>query len=424
MPEVNRKLGRLPSEQRDLSRRLFLRDYAADLPKPPPAVNGFQKMSRLTMGGNDRYGDCVFVGSAHMTQLWTANESTEVVPSDQDIINAYFSHTNGQDIGAKLGDVLKLWQHQGILGHKIGPYVAVDPGDIEMVKTAIWFFGGLWTGLGIPKSWVGDLSHWAADNAGSTIAGGHCVDLCSYDDQKKQFGVYTWAHNVPMSFAMLPRYFDELYAVLSPDWCTDGTAPNGLDMEALKADLQKVQMGVLRPSRESTDPEWVAVPASRSYNGVADDVRAHGGGNDSPHEGTHQINSVIRNRYQGRMSAVYVLNDIAAVVENPSLTLTDLAHAVPADLRGDGYQLYLVDQAQYWNDWPCYVLDEWSAYIIGALGYREAGDGANYRLSKERAREFANYVFVLLSLVQNTGYDATQLDRIYGYLLARTSELL
>jgi hypothetical protein len=81
------------------------------------------------------------------------------------------------------------------------------------------------------------------------------------------------------------------------------------------------------------------------------------------HEGTHGVNSQLRNTY--KKPGFYVLEDRAVLLDEPNITLTDVANAVPKSLRGRGYALYLVRMAGSWNRQPTYVFDEWTAYTNG-----------------------------------------------------------
>lgn len=111
------------------------------------------------------------------------------------------------------------------------------------------------------------------------------------------------------------------------------------------------------------------------------------------HETTHGINSQLRMKssktsYQGnttyigqmiesvhgkpvfksfnRINCFYVLNDQYVVIQEPNTTIQEVAKNIPKSLRGGVYQLYLVQQAQSWNDTPLYVFDEWVAYTNGS----------------------------------------------------------
>ncbi len=83
------------------------------------------------------------------------------------------------------------------------------------------------------------------------------------------------------------------------------------------------------------------------------------------HEGTHGINSQLRNEF--RRPGFYVLRNRAVLLnKEPNTTLTQVARIVPVSLRGDVYQLYLIDSQRWWNNEPSYVFDEFVAYTNGA----------------------------------------------------------
>lgn len=114
------------------------------------------------------------------------------------------------------------------------------------------------------------------------------------------------------------------------------------------------------------------------------------------HETTHGINSNIRNKHQtwlvklglkssGRINGFYCLNNRAAVITEPNTTIGKVASIVPKSLRGDVYNLYLVQQASSWGDTPLYICDEWVAYINGAecrqdLGIKDRGETVQYAM--------------------------------------------
>ena len=85
------------------------------------------------------------------------------------------------------------------------------------------------------------------------------------------------------------------------------------------------------------------------------------------HEGTHGVNAYVRNKF-GKVGQVgfYVGNDQAIILNQPKLTLKQIADTIPNDLRGSRYQLYFVNQLSSWNEWPLYCFDEWVAYTNGA----------------------------------------------------------
>ncbi len=82
------------------------------------------------------------------------------------------------------------------------------------------------------------------------------------------------------------------------------------------------------------------------------------------HEGTHGINSQLRNKF--RRPSFYVLGNRAILLkEEPRTTLTRVSRLVPVSLRGDVYNLYLLKSRRYWENQPSYLFDEWVAYSNG-----------------------------------------------------------
>ncbi len=83
------------------------------------------------------------------------------------------------------------------------------------------------------------------------------------------------------------------------------------------------------------------------------------------HEGTHGINAQLRNEFH--CPGFYILDNRAVLLkEEPRTTLTQVAKRVPVSLRGDVYNLYLLQSRQWWENEPSYVFDEFVAYTNGA----------------------------------------------------------
>ena len=85
------------------------------------------------------------------------------------------------------------------------------------------------------------------------------------------------------------------------------------------------------------------------------------------HELTHQLNAHLRNDAGSGMNAFFVGQDLGRYIllPEPSITLADVAESV-VHFRNEAYELYLVQQQQYWNEQPLNVLDEFSAYVNGS----------------------------------------------------------
>jgi hypothetical protein len=87
----------------------------------------------------------------------------------------------------------------------------------------------------------------------------------------------------------------------------------------------------------------------------------------------------------GRINVFYVLDNRAVIIQEPNCHMRDAARLVPQALRGDVYQLYMVQQAGAWGDAPLYIFDEWVAYSNGAavrqdLKIQERGETVQYML--------------------------------------------
>src|SRR5262249_14581023 len=85
---------------------------------------------------------------------------------------------------------------------------------------------------------------WGITNSG--IVGGHDVCAVGYDDKGVQ--ICTWGGLVTITWDafLSPRWIEECYAELSPDWYgSDKLAPNGRDAATLKVDLEKRSRGVM-----------------------------------------------------------------------------------------------------------------------------------------------------------------------------------
>lgn len=161
--------------------------------------------------------------------------------------------------------------------------------------------------------------------------------------------------------------------------------------------------------------KWTSWPVQQARNGKSlfhGDILSHlpakyGKQYDSPdpltsgHETTHGINGHLRNTLckPGEV-AFYVGNGLAAVLEQPKITLAQVAAQIPKELRGTRYQLYFVKQQKDWNSVPLYIFDEWVAYTnegtiaLELTGQKEQGDSAVGQL------EFAVYACCLCLAIE------------------------
>lgn len=85
------------------------------------------------------------------------------------------------------------------------------------------------------------------------------------------------------------------------------------------------------------------------------------------HETAHFIHNVLMNKYtistKKPMNGFYILNGKAAIIEEPKMKRSFVKNFVPLKLRSYRWKTYFEESR--WEDRPLYIVDEWSAYIIG-----------------------------------------------------------
>jgi hypothetical protein len=253
-PVTGLRLGKLPA-RRD-ARTLSLARYVdrSALPAPPARLDLAGAVGEWPMYGNDRLGDCTTAAAGHMIEAWTAAAAGNAVEvSERAVIEAFdavkvVDPASGEEGAVEL-DVLGLWRSAGIGGHRIGAFALVTLADHELVRTAAALFGGVYIGLQLPLSarsqqvwdWTGSLDGPAAPGSW----GGHAVDVVGYDDVG--LTVVTWGALQQLTWEFWDFYCDEAYAILSVDFLANGKSPQGLDLAALRHDLELVTAGGSRP---------------------------------------------------------------------------------------------------------------------------------------------------------------------------------
>lgn len=244
------KLGKL-SPRHD-PRTLLIADYiqSTALPPPPGSESWASKVSTWGMMLNDKLGDCTCAAAGHLIRAWTASSGHEVATTDSQIEAAYQAvsgfdpKTRKNDNGAAGIAVLNYWRSNGIGGHKIGAFAALEPRNSMHVQDGIFLFGGIYIGLALPLS-AQRQTVWSTPPGGPRGVGaprswgGHAVPVIAYDP--RGLTCITWGGPKRMTWDFWRNYCDEAYAILSPDF-VGGTrpAPNGFDLAALTKDLHRV----------------------------------------------------------------------------------------------------------------------------------------------------------------------------------------
>jgi hypothetical protein len=206
------------------------------------------------MFANDKHGDCVIAGRAHLTLRFEHFEQGQVLNiPDRDVLDEYFREGGAcflnprPDRGLVLLNSLKQWRKVGWLvngkRYYIYAFAGVNHLNYEMVRAAIYLFGGITFGLDLPRSadtqfrrgetW--DVVSGEAGIRGSL--GGHCVISSDYTRD----GLYdpTWGKRQFMTWRFLDAYCDECYAVVDARdrWLGDKSP---LDLDRLDRYLKLV----------------------------------------------------------------------------------------------------------------------------------------------------------------------------------------
>jgi hypothetical protein len=242
------KLGKQPAveDKRDLRFAAYL---TPKLPTPPRSFGHETLIPTDGWGvlGNDRYGDCVFAGAAHETMLWNRAAGATVpftpagVLGDYGAVTGFDPRTGANDNGTVVRDALNYRRTTGIRDangarHKIGAYVALEPGNWAHLTAALYLFGAVGIGIQFPASAMDQFDagkNWSVVR-GASIEGGHYIPLVG---RRGVTRLVTWGRCIGMTKAFYLKYCDEAYAILSPEMLTAGKSLEGFDLATLQADL-------------------------------------------------------------------------------------------------------------------------------------------------------------------------------------------
>lgn len=213
------------------------------LPQPPATIDWSKNVSVWPMDGNDVYGDCTMAAAAHMIQCWNAQTNEPLpIPREQQVIAQYMKLTHGQDTGLVESQVLKQWLTKGLWDNRIVGYAPVNVHNLDALKQAIAYFGGVYVGIQVPDNAqnqfrLGEPWTLVPGWQQQPIEGGHAVPLVGYDDQ--YLYAITWGAVQKIGWDWWSTYGDEAWVILSEEYDRAGKV-GGLDVATLKNDLAQV----------------------------------------------------------------------------------------------------------------------------------------------------------------------------------------
>lgn len=242
------KLGKKPARPGAVKLKLSTYLDTSALPTPPDEFGHEGLVSDWLMLGNDTLGDCVIAGALHEHMLWNAEAGKPINVNDACAVRNYSAITGynpaipssdqGTDItvAAEYRRTTGLVDADGIV-HKIGAYVALDPGDLTQLWYALYLFDGVGIGVELPSQWMDAFNAgrpWDAVTRPS-IEGGHYISGAA-----KRAGnatVISWGRGVQLTPAGYQQFNDETLAYLSEEKLVNGKSLEGFDLDQLRADL-------------------------------------------------------------------------------------------------------------------------------------------------------------------------------------------
>jgi hypothetical protein len=206
------------------------------------------------MWGNDKYGCCTCATEATLLAGAThAATGTALIVTEAAVLWAYSAITGFRaddpttDRGAEEPSVIDYMTRYGLDGHPIEAHAYVEPHNAELLKQAVWIFGGVAIDLALPLGidaqtdagqwWlsgepVGDLAPGADGYHEAALMG---VTADSYI-------VRTWGTRVSVSPEWFTAYCTGAWALRRREFLRASglVAANGIDVKTWDEDLGRV----------------------------------------------------------------------------------------------------------------------------------------------------------------------------------------
>jgi hypothetical protein len=249
--EVTLKLGKTPARPGAVKLKFANYVDTTVLPNPPASFGHERLVQSWPMFANDTYGDCVWAGAGHEHQLWAAEAGRTVRFTDDNILAAYSAVTGfrkddpSTDQGTDMETAAKYRRQTGIVdasgqSHKIGAYVALEPGNVTQLWYATYLFDGVGIGVEFPAQWFDAFNQRRAWGHvwRPKMEGGHYISGMAKRRRRAQ--IITWGAVVPLTAAGYHQFNDETIAYLSEEKLINGKSLEGFDLAQLRVDLAQV----------------------------------------------------------------------------------------------------------------------------------------------------------------------------------------
>lgn len=233
--------------------------------------------------GNDELGDCVVAGGYHVEGVATGNAgdlfhaTSEQIVKDYSAIGGYVPGNPATDQGCDEETALNYWTTHGFAnGTKLFGWLAVDPTDVDEVRTALYLFENLFFGVELPDEWISPFPTgqfvWGVGTPDPE--NGHC--FIGDRSTGTGIGIDTWGETdgivtyEAIAELCTRKAGGGLYVLGTPDQLAKGQAkaPNGLLWSDLMADW-----ATLGPSSPAPAPTPAPAPSTVSLAFVENIVK-------------------------------------------------------------------------------------------------------------------------------------------------------
>jgi hypothetical protein len=229
-------------DKRDALYADFRRSLAAagKLPKVPTVFGHGNDFADWLMLGNgpdptvapgfEGCGDCAWAGPAHETMELCQNAKRPAPRFDGKTVvdqyseySGYDPETGANDTGSNVREVLQWRATKGLKDadgtvHKIGPYVALEPKNLEHLLEAAYLFECVGIGIEVPESAQQQFAEgkpWSVV-PGAQIEGGHYIPVVGRPNSM-DVAFITWAQRTLMTDQFYATFNDEAWAYISPE---------------------------------------------------------------------------------------------------------------------------------------------------------------------------------------------------------------
>lgn len=183
---------------------------------------------------NDKYGDCTIATVANEIQTKSANAGSHMLVVPDDLVKKqYFDLTGGHDSGLYMDQVARAGMKPGYFmsddrySDKLLAWARFNPGNDNLIKFAIYYFGGVRCGISLPETahyqiqkglpWdyiANPTSAQGSNDPGSW--GGHSVHVPDFAG----FGetCTTWRQMQPWTKAFRRMYIDFASVTIDLNW--------------------------------------------------------------------------------------------------------------------------------------------------------------------------------------------------------------